>query len=259
MPTARLIIDEPAVGSWNMAVDQALLNTANDAGLPTFRLYRWSPPTLSLGYFQAAASRDQHGPSQRCDLVRRASGGGAILHDDELTYSLCLPSENRWASQHDRLYETVHHVLIDLFLDWGYSAALHGDLFQESPAAGSVRGAEPFLCFQRRSDGDIVVDQQKIVGSAQRRSKNALLQHGSILLGRSNYAPELPGLTDLTPQTDALGAESIRNTIVQLFVEKLGNALGFSWQVGSLTTGEIGSAKTLQSDQFEHADWTGKR
>src|SRR5689334_21696416 len=98
MNSLRLIIDPPRQGSMNMAIDDALLESAAEAGVATLRLYQWSEPTLSLGYFQAAAERKTHQPSLTCALVRRASGGGAILHDRELTYSLALPEKSSVAA-----------------------------------------------------------------------------------------------------------------------------------------------------------------
>ena len=92
MGKARVIIDEPAPGVWNMAVDHALLETANATGLISLRFYAWSQPTLSLGYFQSRSHRQQHSASLACPLVRRSTGGGAIVHDQEITYSLCVPS-----------------------------------------------------------------------------------------------------------------------------------------------------------------------
>jgi len=89
-PTCRLIVDRPAPGAWNMAVDEALLDAAVEQGVAALRFYQWSEPTLSLGYFQRHADRDSHAASHDCTLVRRQSGGGAILHDRELTYSLTL-------------------------------------------------------------------------------------------------------------------------------------------------------------------------
>src|SRR6188474_2624923 len=91
MDTLRLIVDPPASGAWNMAVDEALLETAAISGLATLRFYTWQEPTLSLGYFQSAVDRDHHPDGRDCPLVRRASGGGAIIHDRELTYSIALP------------------------------------------------------------------------------------------------------------------------------------------------------------------------
>src|SRR5262245_57717493 len=91
MSEIRLLSDPPAPGAWNMAVDEVLLTAAAASGQATLRFYTWNEPTLSLGYFQAAADRQQHAASLACTLVRRASGGGAILHDRELTYSVALP------------------------------------------------------------------------------------------------------------------------------------------------------------------------
>src|SRR5882724_9809402 len=98
MEHLRLIIDPPAHGAWNMAVDEALLESAAVDGIATLRLYQWSEPTLSLGYFQPAADRQTHPASRECPLVRRASGGGAILHDRELTYSLAIPEKSARAA-----------------------------------------------------------------------------------------------------------------------------------------------------------------
>src|SRR5688500_2618026 len=108
MLNVRLINDPPAPGAWNMAVDEALLESAAERGIATLRLYRWSEPTLSLGYFQAAGDRIQHPASLGCPMVRRASGGGAIIHDSELTYSLAIPQPDVRAHAATDLYEAVH-------------------------------------------------------------------------------------------------------------------------------------------------------
>ena len=110
-----------------MAVDQALLASANGTGQVTLRFYRWSPPTLSLGYFQAADQRREHQPSLSCDLVRRVTGGGAILHHRELTYSLCVPCENRLSNEHQVLYRLVHGAMIESLHEWGIDASLYLD------------------------------------------------------------------------------------------------------------------------------------
>ncbi len=87
MTKIRLIIDPPATGPWNMAIDEVLAHSAAERGVNTLRFYSWDPPTLSLGYFQRATDRQTHISSSTCAWVRRTSGGGAILHDRELTYS----------------------------------------------------------------------------------------------------------------------------------------------------------------------------
>jgi lipoate-protein ligase A len=197
MDRIRLLIDPPASGTWNMAVDEVLLHAAASGGNAVLRLYAWEVPTLSLGYFQSAADRAQHTASQNCPLVRRSSGGGAIVHDQELTYSLAIPQHGPHKPSAAELYNLVHESLVATLADFG----LPSEMFRPAGqcAAGGKAGApQPFLCFQRRSCGDIVSGNAKIVGSAQRRKQRAVLQHGSILLAQSAAAPELPGIWELS-------------------------------------------------------------
>ena len=211
MHDCRLIIDPAALGAWNMAVDEALLHEAAGNGLATLRFYAWSEPTLSLGYFQRVADREQHASSRRCALVRRQTGGGAILHDQEITYSLTLPAGHPLARSAPSLYAAVHDAAIAVlsaFSDHGCAPTL----IRLKVSPKSRDREEPFLCFQRRAPGDVLLIDQpdrtqsveqstehersalgtKILGSAQRRFGGALLQHGSLLLERSASAPSLP-------------------------------------------------------------------
>jgi lipoate-protein ligase A len=210
--------DPPSRGTWNMALDEALLLQAAEGGPPTLRFYQWDQPTLSLGYFQRNADRQLHGASLRCPVVRRTSGGGAILHDRELTYSCALPSKHGLARRAGDLYYAIHESIVAVLSKFGFIAHLqsceqpapdspakatspHGfgcGATQQTATVKSMGDAqEPFLCFQRRTAGDIIFNGQKVVGSAQRRCRGAVLQHGSILVARSEYAPELPGIRDL--------------------------------------------------------------
>ncbi len=94
--SCRLLIDPPGAGAWNMAVDEMLLEWSAAQGGCCLRLYGWREATLSLGYFQEYADRAGHGPSRNCPVVRRLTGGGAIVHDAELTYSLVVPGGHPW-------------------------------------------------------------------------------------------------------------------------------------------------------------------
>lgn len=107
---ARLIFDSPQNGVQNMALDQALLDECQEQ--PVLRFYRWSQPTLSLGYFQKHQQREGHQPSIDCPMLRRSTGGGAILHDHELTYSLLVPLALVPKRSAD-LYDVVHHGFCD--------------------------------------------------------------------------------------------------------------------------------------------------
>ncbi len=251
----RLIVDPPARGTWNMAVDEALLESAACGGPATLRFYQWSEPTLSLGYFQALADRDQHPASRSCPLVRRASGGGAILHDRELTYSIAMPLASRFGRAADSLYTRVHQSLLETLAGEGVRATLFGGTHASHGA--SAVAAPPLLCFQRRSAGDVVAGVQaaeKIAGSAQRRQRGALLQHGSILLARSNRAPELSGIAEVA------GVALSPHTLMDLWTPRLLAALGAEGaDISSLSADEQKLAAGFERDRFASSEWENRR
>ena len=221
-----------------MAVDEVLLEWAAVAGRSCWRFYQWDQPTLSLGYFQDLDDRSQHDTSLDCPIVRRATGGGAILHQHELTYSLVLPAEHQLAKQRQALYDSVHNTLIATLGSLGIQARLCG---QSAVAESQVN---PFLCFQRRSPGDVVVGATKVAGSAQRRIKGAVLQHGSVLLGRSAAAPELDGLTELA------GTSISIQQLIDRWLERLAAELDLRWQDEPLTPNESRQVADLVRDKY---------
>ena len=154
---ARLILDPPCDGAWNMAVDEALLRAAAHSDRITLRIYAWSRPTLSLGYFQAHADRASHAASGDCGVVRRASGGGAIVHDRELTYSLTAPVQDRIDRQLGLWYDWVHEAWTDSLRALGIEAYRCAD-------TDRLRERH-FLCFQRRAAGDLLLKGYKIGGT----------------------------------------------------------------------------------------------
>jgi len=230
-----------------MAVDEVLLAWAQRTGCCCWRFYRWKEPTLSLGYFQAYDDRGQHPPSLHCPIVRRASGGGAILHDRELTYSCVWPKGHRLAAGRLGLYEAVHASLIDLWAGMGIHASFFGGAVTEEA------GRPPFLCFQRRSPGDVVIGTAKVVGSAQRRLCGAVLQHGSILLARSPAAPELDGLVELA------GVSLDAEQLCQIWSEVLASRLGLAWYFEPLSAEECQQAAWLVDAKYSVESWTRNR
>lgn len=179
--TIRLINDGALIGETNMARDEALLlRVGRGESPPTLRLYEWSEPTVSLGYFQHVSERDAlQSPLRDMPVVRRLTGGGAILHDRELTYSLTVPTQHRIAvGRATRLYEIVHDTLIEVLSDLGVTANRDGDC----DGSGAAKG--PFFCFARRHRLDVLIGNDKLAGSAQRRTRSSILQHGSIIIER---------------------------------------------------------------------------
>ncbi len=251
MPALRTIFDPPAPGPWNMAVDEALLETAATTGQATLRFYQWQEPTLSLGYFQSLDNRRQHSASQDCPVVRRASGGGAILHDRELTYSIAIPQTGSRVSEARRLYELCHQTLIAALADFGVSAGLYRDCRAQRMDADTT-AEPPFLCFQRRTCFDVVIGNVKIAGSAQRR-RGAVLQHGSILLARSPSAPELPGILE------AANVNITTADLVHRWAPYLSDALNLSAISGNLTAAERGLSEELSLRRFAALDRLQRR
>lgn len=244
MPCARLILDPPASGPWNMAVDEALLQTASSGGRLALRVYRWETPTLSFGYFQRHAARSRHAASQNCPTVRRVTGGGAIVHDREVTYSLTLPLTHRQSPPH-YWYGLVHAA-------WVATLGQHGVHAELCPAVAADREQE-FLCFQRRSAGDLLLDGWKIGGSAQRRRRQALLQHGSLLLKQSPAAPELPGVQQLAD------VDLTRTSWLEDWIGELGSRLGITWHADSLSDQERQWAGHYMREKFGAAHWSFRR
>ncbi|MBA4019019.1 MAG: hypothetical protein C0483_17765 [Pirellula sp.] len=250
MQPLQLILDPPAAGAWNMGVDEMLMERAAEANLATLRFYRWSPATLSLGYFQNAADRETHAASNACPMVRRSSGGGAIVHDHELTYSISLPTAHPLAADAETLYRNVHGTLLEALAEFGVEARLN-------EAALVQLAGEPFLCFQRRAVGDVLLDRYKICGSAQRRRRGAILQHGSVLLGRSAAAPELPGVIDLV-DTQAI-SRLTPTTLAEVWIHIWRSQLSPLESYGEYSPDDLKLAGVQASTKYGSAVWTNRR
>ena len=248
MKVARLIVDPPQPGDWNMAVDEALLRSAA-GGITTLRFYQWSEPTLSLGYFQALQDRQAHLASRDCAVVRRASGGGAILHDGELTYSFAAPIDDRLSTNVAALYRAFHETLIEALAHWGISVRL----YQGPASVGRTAKLQPFLCFERRTEGDVLLEDAKVCGSAQRRHGGAVLQHGSVILSTSEKAPEIAGIEQLA------GPAIARLELARKWSTRLELRLGVGLQSADLTGQERSAAAEVREAKFAAPTWLDRR
>jgi lipoate-protein ligase A len=241
-----------------MAADEALLMAAIDSGAATLRFYQWSEPTLSLGYFQSYDDRWQHRASQDCAVVRRQTGGGAILHDRELTYSLTLPAAHPLAHNSQALYIAVHDAFVAVLSPLVAERELTCTLRRLNHCAKVSQAPEPFLCFARRACGDVVLadthgNDTKILGSAQRRHRGAILQHGSLLIEKSPAAPELAGWLDLT------GAPLSIDTLVESLTVAIADALALRVIPGGFSKELQSNADELANSKFGHDAWTKRR
>lgn len=231
IPQMRVILEaEPNSGDWNMAADETLLETAIAADIATLRWYTWRQPTLSLGYFQKSSDLDDDARLRQLPVVRRLSGGGAIIHDDELTYSVAIPASQRLFEQPHELYDIVHQAVCQGLAGIGFFVKCRGITFK--------RRGEPLLCFQRKDAHDVTLQGYKVLGSAQRRRRGAILQHGSLIRRASPWANHLPGLVDLQPLP-------LPENLSGLLATHVAERIAGSWSIGSLNESEIAATQRL--------------
>jgi lipoate-protein ligase A len=166
----------------NMAFDEFLLDDFIESGIPYFRLYAWKPAGLSIGVNQNLAAIDTDKcKADNIPVVRRITGGGAILHDEELTYSLVFPLELFGAgSTVPDSFEAVTAFILEMYRSFGLDPVYAKDAFPERR-----HGERSSFCFSSSEMYDITVNGKKIGGNAQARRKNAVFQHGSIPLGKN--------------------------------------------------------------------------
>ena len=159
---------EPRSAAMNMAVDEALLESA---AKPALRFYRWARPALSFGYFGSFAEVADE--ELRRDLVRRWTGGGIVLHGEDVTYSVILPHTRSQRVPAPRsIYQKIHDAI---------RRALPRDLNAVLAAEAAPKVSD--ACFANPVEADVLIDGRKIAGAAQRRTRAGLLHQGSIQHG----------------------------------------------------------------------------
>jgi lipoate-protein ligase A len=244
--TLRLLDDPPLDGVANMARDEALLTLVGGGeSPPTLRLYQWSVPTISLGYFQKYADYlALPPPAGGLPVVRRPTGGGAILHDLELTYSLTLPMGHALLSGGpNALYELTHDAVMACLRELQLTPTRCG----KSDDSGAARG--PFFCFARRHCYDVLVGHDKIAGSAQRRTRHAVLQHGSIVLANR-----------FAQQPTAVAAGPFAQSLAQLrtaFPQALQETTKVAGRPAHWSPSELDLAEELFA-KYAGPDWTNR-
>ncbi|HRW06550.1 MAG TPA: biotin/lipoate A/B protein ligase family protein [Caldilineaceae bacterium] len=273
--TWRLIVEEaPRSGAANMAVDQAIaLACAQGDSPPTLRFYRWQPPAVSLGRHQPLADIDQRAVAERgYEIVRRSTGGRAILHTDELTYSVAAPSgEPRVQGGVMDAYLRLSNALVCGLQRLGLRA---------DKAGGDVRAGKDVsaACFEVPSAYEITAHGRKLLGSAQSRRANYVLQHGSLpLVGDIGRLIDVLALSDQEAEplrtqliqhactlADALGVEATNpavqfETVAKALVQGFSETLHLTFQPGHLTPQELQVTARLIREQYANPTWTESR
>jgi lipoate-protein ligase A len=226
-----------------MAADEVMLQSA-EGGIASLRFYTWSEPTLSLGYFEPEASHNADPMLAGLRLVRRPSGGATILHHHELTYALALPAGSPWQSRESWVCR-FHHAIGQALEKLGVHARLAG--CSDEQKLGEL------LCFQHQTAGDLLIGPHKVVGSAQRRRRGALMQHGSILLRKSPHTPTVPGINDLA-RID-LSIPRLQEGIVAELRERT----GWDFPPGDWIEAEREQMSRLVQEKYASDSWNRKR
>jgi lipoate-protein ligase A len=241
--SVRLLPYEIADAAENMAADETLLHSALN-GSTALRFYRWREPTISLGYFQPYHVRFEHPRLESLRCVRRPSGGLTLVHHHEITYALALPVEvvgrelSTWLL---RFHEIIALALARL----GVTAARPADDVEPAP--------NDCLCFRHITRGDLILGKHKIAGSAQRRHRGALLQHGAVILAQSPYTPDLPGIEDLTRQS--LSADDLLRALLETL------EIDISWRLlpAEWTLAEMNRRADLATQKYNSTAWNERR
>lgn len=271
MDTWRIIQSKNLEGAWNMACDEAILEAVGKNLVPpTLRLYGWNPACLSLGYTQTVQDVDQDALQQAgWQLVRRPTGGRAILHTDELTYSVVAPlNEPRLAGGVLESYRRLSEALVLALHILGLPA--RADQNYALPAGSQPNAA---VCFEVPSNYEITANSKKIIGSAQSRRLAGILQHGSLPLSgdltRITLALAFPEtasrqqaagrlLEHATTLESVLGRVVGWDEAAQAFIKAFEQCLDVQFQTAFLTGFELQRAAELVKEKYANPNWTSR-
>lgn len=251
----RLLVEDlPRAGAHNMALDHALAES-NRPGEGVLRFYAWSPHTVSFGRNEPA--RDVYDPALAREaglgLVRRPTGGRAVLHAHEVTYCAVLPTDALGGLR--SAYVRINEGLVEGLRGMGCPAELAGGGPALPPDAGP--------CFQAPAPGEVTLDGRKLVGSAQVRMGDAILQHGSVILSgdQSALARLRGGEVDPVPPATLHGVLGgvTWSDVVAALARGLALALGGEWRQGQVTPAERSRAASLETDRYATDAWTWRR
>ena len=265
----RLINSGFQTGAMNMALDEALLHAvARGSSSPVLRFYRWQPATVTLGYAQSVTADIDLDACRHAglDVVRRSTGGRAVLHDNEVTYSIIAPSvPGLFGNTVLDSYRVISEILQKALQQLGLPAKL---------VPGRPRGGQPnatkAVCFSAPSQYELVIDGRKVAGSAQKRHGQAFLQHGSIplemdlaLLGKvlkTAEKAETAGSLDKVGWLNMwarqpLSIAEVEACIAGEFSKAMSSTLGDS----EPTDVEAGEAEKLCHEKYANPDWNMMR
>lgn len=261
MKFIRFIIQDPCHAFYNMALDEAISEAVRQkTSPPTLRLYQWNRPSLSLGYFQKISDIDMdYCNAKNYPVVRRQTGGRAILHDAELTYSFSSSKDSPYFN--GSLLEN-YTVISNALLHALHMTGVHAEAsFIKKRSNGHRNPA----CFKTVSFGEISVNKKKVIGSAQKRYKDGFLQHGSIVFDlntkelcavlKGNNTREFDGIGALRISRPDISINNFRLTLKEAFEKELTMKL----IADKPSKYELSLAKELEAKKYSTKEWNFKR
>lgn len=264
----RLIDSGFQSGAMNMALDEVLLHAvANGTSPPVLRFYRWAPATVTLGYAQSVSKDVDLDVCREAglDVVRRSTGGRAVLHDQEVTYAVIAPTDHGvFGNSVLDCYRVISEVLLKALRQLGLPAQL-----VPGKPRGGHRNATKAVCFSAPSQYELVIDGRKVAGSAQKRHGRGFLQHGSIpvemdldLLGRVLKAeanPETAGSLETVGWLNHWCQEPLSvAAVAAAFRDSFARELQIEWVASAPTAAESAQASELVSTKFGNPAWNMK-
>lgn len=257
----RFLTSPPLRGTLNMAVDHALLERARQSNEGVIRIYEWSTPTVSLGRNQKAVGQYDAALARAggVDVVRRLTGGRAVLHGREITYSVTAPCDSDVGLREQ--YNAINQALLAGLRALGVRADIV-ERRKRMPSPGG--GAAP--CFELPAPGEIAVDGAKLVGSAQVRENGAFLQHGSILVHNDQHLLARASLNALPalPSIATLSTLLKRDVATQEFAASLFAVVSRQWDRSATPLNEEETRHLMDAARkaeatYHSPEWTWRR
>lgn len=255
----RFIDTRKGSAAYNMAVDEAVsLSVKKETAPPTLRLYGWASPAITIGYFQKISEIDvDYCMLNDIPVVRRITGGRAILHADEMTYSFSVRTKGQFTGGLLDSYRRISAAFHGAFVKAGMAPELIPDRGTRCPSLKSP------LCFESASYGELTIHKKKVIGSAQKRWIDGLLQQGSIpfsfdwdkisrVFGLKETEKTMAGLKEIVPDLDA---DQFRNAVRLSFEE----TFNIQWNVSPLSREELSLAKELEEEKYLSRQWNFRR
>jgi lipoyl(octanoyl) transferase len=250
----RLILDKKRSGFENMAVDEAILLDYSLNKIPTFRIYGWKEATVSLGYKQISNA------VLRCPnsfpFVRRITGGAAILHDQELTYSIvCAPSDLDLPSSVKKSYYVLCSFLKHFYAKLGLESKF---AYEISSSSISHYGS---YCFSSWQDYDLIINGKKVGGNAQRRKEGIIFQHGSIpqkinFMQLTKIICDHKGIIEKTASLDTLlNKDTDFIELQNMLADSFSDVFEIEYQRSALRASEEEAYKYLLSNKYTQDSW----